>query len=148
MRRRMESLVVARAWAWGTILLAGTRTTRVGAMCLLPSMSIETTTGGLSISGCYRETVYLGLYQTIVWTLEGQDIMDPGTAAIVADLVSFTPCYSCVCCFSAVVAQAVVSTALSWSSKQAACFRVFPRHTQERNCKKGSMKIVSFCTDS
>eukprot|EP00904_Undaria_pinnatifida_P007667 jgi/Undpi1/402/HiC_scaffold_1.g00398.m1 len=85
MRRRMGSLV--EAWAWGTIILLGTgMTTTVGATCLLSSMSIETTTGGLAISGCYRETVYGGLYETTVWTLEGSDIADSGTAAIVADL--------------------------------------------------------------
>ena len=87
MKRPMGSLVVAWTWVSGSVLLGGTRTT-VGAICLLPSMSIKTTTGGLSISGCYRETVYLGLYQTTVWTIEGQDIADTGTAAIVADLVS------------------------------------------------------------
>lgn len=87
----MGSLV--EAWAWGTIILLGTgMTTTVGATCLLSSMSIETTTGGLAISGCYRETVYGGLYETTVWTLEGSDIADSGTAAIVADLVSPPPC--------------------------------------------------------
>lgn len=123
MRRRMESLVVAWTIAWSTILLAGTGTT-VGAMCLLPSMSIETTTGGLSISGCYRETVYLGLYQTTVWTIEGQDIADTGTAAIVADLVSSSVCAAFLPwyrkpCFAAAV--------LPWCSNPKPCFPVKTR---------------------
>lgn len=114
----MGSRVVAWAWAWGTILLGGTRT-HVGAACILPSMSIETT-NGLSISGCYRETVYLGLYQTIVWTIEGQDIADTGTAAIVADLVSATPwCSVRVLLFCRAAASLVccASAALPWCSK-------------------------------
>lgn len=50
-------------------------------------MSIETTTNGLTISGCYRATVYYGLFETTVWTMDGLDVVATGTTAIVADLV-------------------------------------------------------------
>lgn len=62
---------------------------RAGATCPLSSMSIETTEEGLTISGCYREIVFGGLYETTVWTIEGRDVADTGTLAIVADLVRF-----------------------------------------------------------
>lgn len=68
------------------VLLSGKR---VGATCPLSSMSIETTEEGLTISGCYRESVFAGLYETTVWTIEGTDVTDTGTSAIVADLVRF-----------------------------------------------------------
>lgn len=62
---------------------------RVGAECALSSMSIETTEGGLAISGCYRESVFRGIQETTVWTIEGEDVEDTGTTAIMANLVRF-----------------------------------------------------------
>lgn len=41
------------------------------------------------IAGCYQESAFLGLYQTTVWTLDGLDVVEAGTAAIAAELVSF-----------------------------------------------------------
>lgn len=81
MRRERASLV-----ALGTLL----STTAAGALCTLPSIFIETTTEGIiNVSGCYRESVYSGLYETTVWTIEGRDVAATGTKAILADLVSF-----------------------------------------------------------
>lgn len=54
------------------------------AMCGQPLMSIETTTAGLTISGCYNESRYAGLYETTIYTIEGMDISDAGSTAILA----------------------------------------------------------------
>lgn len=59
-----------------------------GGACVQPSISMATTTLD-SISGCYQESIYGGLFETKVWTIDGSDIVAPtGTKAIVADLVS------------------------------------------------------------
>lgn len=64
------------------------------ALCTLPSMSIES---DLTISGCYVKTVYSGLYETTVYTIEGRDVVDTGTKAILASNVSFSSTTDCTC---------------------------------------------------
>lgn len=54
--------------------------------CLQPSLSIDTT--ALTFSGCYQQSMYAGLYETLVWTIEGRDIAPTGTKAISASHVS------------------------------------------------------------
>lgn len=77
--------------ATSVALLAPTMT---GAACVQASLSIDTSTLN-SLSGCYKETIYGGLYETTVWTIDGSDIVAPaGTKAIVADLVSLGSFYS------------------------------------------------------
>ncbi|CAM9637395.1 unnamed protein product [Pylaiella littoralis] len=57
-----------------------------GGACSRASISIDTSALN-SISGCFNETIYAGLYETKVWTIDGSDIVAPaGTKAIVADL--------------------------------------------------------------
>lgn len=53
--------------------------------CIQPYVSIDTT--AFTFSGCYKETIYAGIYETVVWTIEGRDVADPGTKAISASLV-------------------------------------------------------------
>ncbi|CAN0031619.1 unnamed protein product [Scytosiphon promiscuus] len=75
MRKTLASLLV----------LTNLLNVRVGdALCAQNFLSIDTTT--LTISGCYGETIYVGTYETKVWTIDGGDIASTGTKAIVADL--------------------------------------------------------------
>eukprot|EP00903_Cladosiphon_okamuranus_P015531 g14339.t1 len=53
-----------------------------GGACLQNSLSIDTT--ALPFSGCYQLSAYAGLYETLVWTIEGRDIAPTGTKAISA----------------------------------------------------------------
>lgn len=57
-----------------------------GGACLQSSLSIETT--ALTFSGCYQQSMYAGLYETLVWTIAGRDIAPTGTKAISASHVS------------------------------------------------------------
>lgn len=61
------------------------------ALCGLPLISAETITTDLPISGCYQKSPYMGLYETPVYTIEGRDVADTGTTAILATNVSFPP---------------------------------------------------------
>lgn len=60
-----------------------------GGACLQNSLSIDTTT--LTSSGCYQQSMYAGLYETLVWTIDGRDVAPTGTKAISASHVS--SCY-------------------------------------------------------
>lgn len=57
-----------------------------GGTCLQSSLSIDTT--ALTFSGCYQQSMYAGLYETLVWTIDGRDIAATGTKAISASHVS------------------------------------------------------------
>ena len=57
-----------------------------GGACLQSSLSIDTT--ALTFSGCYQQSMYAGLYETLVWTIDGRDIAPTGTKAISASHVS------------------------------------------------------------
>lgn len=56
-----------------------------GGACLQPYVSVDTT--AFSFSGCFKETIYAGTYETVVWTMDGLDVVDTGTQAISASLV-------------------------------------------------------------
>lgn len=77
-----------KAWRLAALLVAVLGPTLAGGACVQASISIDTSTLN-SVSGCYKETIYGGLYETKVWTVDGSDIASTaGTKAIVADLVS------------------------------------------------------------
>lgn len=48
-------------------------------------MAIETTANRLSaFSGCYNESSHPGLYETVVYTVDGEDLKEGGSPAIMA----------------------------------------------------------------
>ncbi|CAN0287084.1 unnamed protein product, partial [Ectocarpus sp. 6 AP-2014] len=70
--------------AWTPVLVALLSPMAASALCTQSALTIETT--AFTFSGCYQESPYAGLYETKVWTIEGRDVAEFGTKAILADL--------------------------------------------------------------
>lgn len=49
-------------------------------------MAIDTTANGRlsAFSGCYNESSHAGLYETVVYTVDGEDLKEGGSPAILA----------------------------------------------------------------
>lgn len=82
--------------AWTRVLVALLSPMVAGAQCTQSALTIEPT--AFTFSGCYHESAYAGLYETKVWTIEGRDVAEFGTKAILADLVSNQQYFQSRCC--------------------------------------------------